>query len=133
MNELGDAASAAGAAAGAKASTAFAAAVGVGTIGGLLMVMLDPPKTRRGMFVQSMVACIGSIVFGPIAVRLLDHYVDGIDLAGADVVSILEVAAPVFFVIGALSWGIAAALVRLRHIIAERGADAVAKKAGLDE
>lgn len=126
-----DTTTAAASAASAAQASAFGASVGAGLIGGALMVILDPPATKLQMFLQSVTAGIGSIVFGPIAVRALDHYVDWVDLAQAHFSTVLEVAAPVYFVIGCLSWGIAAALVHLRHLIADRGADVVAERLGV--
>ena len=55
------------------------------------------------------------------------------DLANADAITAIEVSGPVFFVIGSLSWGLAGAVVHLRRMIADRGADAVADKIGLKD
>ena len=41
-----------------------------------------------------------------------------VDLAQADFPTVLDGRGAVYFVIGSLSWGIAAALVHLRHLIA---------------
>lgn len=131
---IGEAAAAAKTAgAGAVHMSVFGASVGAGVLGGLMMIALDPPKTKRAMFGQSLVTAAGSIFFGPAAVRTLDHYVSWIDLANADPIRALEIAAPVYFLIGALSWGFAAAIVRLRHILAERGGDAAAARLGVGE
>lgn len=111
----------------------FGAAVGAGLVGGLMMIALDPPRTKRQMLGQAIVACIGSAMFGPIAVRVANHYLPWIDLANADAITAIEVSGPVFFVIGSLSWGLAGAVVHLRRLIADKGADAVADKIGLKD
>jgi hypothetical protein len=133
MIEHADAASAVAGTAAATKAGAFGASVGIGLLGGLLMIVLDPPKTRRGMFLQSMVALVGSVIFGPLAVRVLDHYSDAVDLSKADFEMLLTVAGPVYFLMGAMSWGVAAALVKLRHLIAEHAADAAAERLGFKD
>lgn len=130
MDHLSGAAKAAGSC---TSASVFGAAVGAGLVGGLMMIALDPPKSKRQMFGQALVACISSAMFGPIAVRVADHYLPWIDLANADALTAIEVSGPVFFVIGSLSWGLAGAAVHLRHIIADRGADVVADKIGLKQ
>lgn len=131
---IGEAAAAAkSAGASAVHMSVFGASVGAGVLGGLMMIALDPPKTKKQMFVQSLTAAAGSIFFGPAAVRTLDHYVAWIDLSNAGPIKALEIAAPVYFLIGALAWGFAAALVRLRHIIEEKGGDAAAGRLGIEK
>jgi len=110
----------------------FSALLGSGILGGMLMAIFDPPKTRKQLFLQGAAAGIGGLFFGPIALRTLDHYVEWISLTTASPVEVLEVAAPIYLLIGTMSWGIFAALAKLREIIAERAAAQAAKKLGID-
>lgn len=108
-------------------------AVGSGILGGMIMAAFDPPATRKLLFAQGAAAGVGSLFFGPIAVRALDHYVDWIDLAHATAFEAIETVAPVYLLVGTMSWGVFAALAKLRVIVKERGAAAVAAKTGLDK
>jgi hypothetical protein len=107
------------------------AALGLGIVGAAVIAALDPPKTRKEMFLHAGVAGVGSLVFGPVAVRLLDHFADFVDLNSVGTAQYLEWAMPVYFVVGALSWGGAATLVKLRTLIADKGASVVGGRIGL--
>lgn len=97
-----------------------------GVVGAAIIAAVDPPKTRLMLFAQAATAGIVSIIFTPIAVRVLDHYVAWFNAQTASGVEMLEVVLPVGFLIGALSWGFVAAAAKLREIIRERGAAALA-------
>ena len=125
--------SAAGGIVGWKFLLSFGALVSSGVLGGAIMAAFDPPKSRLQLFLQGAAAGVGSLFFGPIAVRVLDHYTEWVDLANAGHVDLLTFAAPVYLVIGTLSWGVFSALAKLRELIKNRGADAVAHKIGLEE
>lgn len=116
-----------------KTALGFGALIGSGVLGGVIMAAFDPPKTRWLLFAQGAAAGIGSLFFGPIAVRVLDHYAEWVDVTTASPFEMLEVAAPVYLLIGTLSWGCFAALAKLREIIRERGAGLVADKIGLNK
>ena len=106
--------------------------IGVGAIGAVVMAAVEPPKSRRMLFAQAMVAGVMAPIFTPGAVRALVS-MGWVDLAGAGIERWGEVALPVGFLIGSLSWGAAAALVKLSSILRDRGAGAVAHRLGLDE
>lgn len=95
----------------------------LGALGGAIMAAFDPPKTRRTLFLQATVAGTGSLVFGDAALQILAHFVPW--AAGG------AYALPVYFLVGALSWGFMGALAKLRQVVAEKGANVVADKVGL--
>jgi hypothetical protein len=102
-----------------------------GVLGAVLMAAFDPPKDRKTMFLQALVAGVSSLVFGPLAAKTLDHFIDFIDLSRATTLEMLEIVGPVYFVIGSLSWGVFAAGAKLRQIIADKGADKASRTIGL--
>jgi len=110
----------------------FSALLGSGVLGGLVMAVFDPPKTRKQLFLQGTAAGIGSLFFGPVVLRVLDHYLDWINLATATGPEMFEVAAPVYLLIGTMSWGAFAALAKLREIVRDHGAGALANKIGIN-
>lgn len=109
-------------AAGAGLLWKLGAGLGIGVLGALVMAAVDPPKTRRALFLQAFVAGAGASVFGPAAVSLAARVVP---------LSEAELLIPVLFLTGALSWGAAAALARFRQLVAERAAAVAADKVGL--
>lgn len=102
--------------------TKAAVAGGAGVLGALAIAAVNPPRTRREMFLHAACAGVGSLTFGPLAVRVLAHYI-----AVLNPVTI-EVAVPIYFVVGALSWGAFSALNVMRGIIATKAAPFIAKK-----
>lgn len=106
------------------------ALVGAGVLGAVLMAIFEPPKDKKTMFGQAAVAGIGSLFFGPVAVRAADHYFAFIDLVNATPIEALETAAPVYLLIGAVSWGAFGALAKLREIIRTKAAERIAGLAG---
>lgn len=104
------------------------AAAGAGVLGALVMAMVDPPRTRRELFVQATVAAIGSMIFGPVAVKALSKEFDWYSLANLAGVDYIQMVMPVYFLTGAMSWGVFGALAKLRAIVRTRGAEAVADK-----
>lgn len=110
------------------------AALGSGVLGAAIMACMDPPASRKELFTQAAVAGVGSMVFGPIAVRVLTHYFDFLKTAAATSPSdFLEVAVPIFFIVGALSWGLFGAIAKFRKLLADKAANALAKKFGVDQ
>jgi MFS family permease len=106
----------------------FGAAAGAGIAGAVIMAAVDPPKTRREMFAQAAVAGVGSIVFGPLAVKVADHYFDFIDLSKAATVGdYFEWAVPVYFLVGACSWAAFGAIARIRNILRDKAVEKAAK------
>jgi MFS family permease len=102
----------------------FGFVAGAGMAGAAIMAVLDPPKTRKELFLQGMCAGVGSIVFGPAALSWVAGF-----LGNALVTTnFADWALPVYFLVGALSWGCFGMLVKLRVWIAEKGADKIADK-----
>lgn len=97
------------------------ASIGFGAVGALIMAAFDPPKTRRALFWQALASAAGSLVFGHAALRVLDHFTPWVDIAALPQDQWIEWAAPVYFVVGALSWGLFGALAQLRRALRERG------------
>lgn len=116
------------------------ALLGAGALGAILIAAIDPyeaiqdPKKRRRLiFTQVLVAAVMAGFFTLPAVRMLDHLVSWIDLRapGTTIEDWLEVVSPVGLLIGALSWGILGAIVKLRQLIRDRGADVLGGRVGL--
>lgn len=114
--------------------------LGAGVVGALLVAAVDPaealpdPKARRRLIaLQVIVAGVVSTLCTKIVVRWLDATFDFIDLRGGGFDEWAEVALPVALLLGALSWGLLGAVVKLRALVRERGADAVADTIGLDD
>lgn len=103
-----------------------------GVLGAVVIAAVDPPKTRREMFMRALAAGVGSLFFGPVAVRVLDHYTDWVNLATAPTQEVIELVAPVYLVVGCLSWGLFGAIAMLSKILKARGAQALAKRLGVE-
>lgn len=114
-----------------KALGLGSALVGSGVVGALLIASFDPPKTKKGLFAQAAVAGIVSLVFGPLAVRTADHYFDFITITGAEALDALQQAAPIYFIVGAMSWGLCGAAVKLRQWIHDKGATIITNRTGI--
>lgn len=114
--------------AGASILTKLGIASVVGVLGALIMAAVDPPQTRREMFLQAVTAGVGSMLFGGPALRVLDYYVDAIDLTHATIGQYIESGVPVYFLIGAFSWGAFGALAKFRKIVREDAAAAIWKR-----
>lgn len=99
-----------------------------GVLGACVIAAVDPPSTRREMFTRALAAGVGSLFFGPAIVRLLDHWAVWVDLNTASSMEVVEYAAPVYLVIGCLSWGVFGALATLSKILKARGGNALADK-----
>lgn len=98
-------------------------AAGAGLLGGLIMAAFDPPASRKELFLQAAVAGTGSAVFGPTALSAASKFIE--------FSSTSELMIPVYFLVGALSWGAMGALAKFRKLVSERGAAAVGGKVGL--
>ncbi|MBA2413208.1 MAG: hypothetical protein H0V63_10345 [Burkholderiaceae bacterium] len=92
---------------------------GAAMLGAAIIAALDPPKTRKELFMQAMVAGIGSTVFGAAALRVAVYFLAGY---GLDLESLTI---PVYFLTGALSWGFFGAIVKLRSLLREKAAQKV--------
>jgi hypothetical protein len=100
----------------------LAIAGGAGLVGALVIAAVDPPANRRELFLQAFVAGGGSMSFGPVAVQAASHFITWVDFTQ------IEFAVPVYFLVGALSWGAAGALAMFRKTIKEKGGDYLSKK-----
>jgi hypothetical protein len=91
----------------------------------------DPLKRRKLLRVQYVTGLVVAFFFTPGTVAWLDHILPWVDLVTVE--DWLQVALPVGFLYGALAIGFIGALVKLRQIIADRGANAIADRIGLGE
>jgi hypothetical protein len=114
------------------------ALLGAGALGALLIAavdpaeaMPDPKKRRRLIFVQVIAAIVVCGFFGPGLVSWLVKPTGWVPVPAGDILALIEVVMPVGLLLGALSWGLIGVIVKLRHLIATRGADVVAKHVGL--
>lgn len=95
---------------------------GAGLLGAAAMAAFDPPKTKKLLFIQAAIALGCSFMFGPIAVKAADFYFDFINLAGiTNWIDFMETVAPIYGLVGALSWGFVGLLASVRKLIQEKG------------
>lgn len=111
-----------------------------GLVGAMLVAAFDPaeavpdPRQRRKLLaVQYVSALVTCFLFTKPLVRWLDFKCEWFDLQGASIEGWLEIGLPIAFILGALSIGFVGALAKLRVILRDRAADAVAKRFGIDE
>lgn len=114
------------------------ALLGAGGIGALLIAAVDPAEAvadrkqrRRLIFTQVIVAGVMASMCTSAVVRWLASWNPWMQMATFEDWG--EVALPVGLFIGALSWGVLGALVKLRALVKERGAEAVAARIHLVE
>lgn len=116
------------------------ALLGAGAVGAILIAAVDPaeaipdPKKRRKLILTQVVtAAVVCGMCGPLAVRWLGRADGWFPVTPGDVGSWVELAMPVGLILGGLSWGLIGALVKLRQVIAARGAAAIADRVGIKE
>lgn|GEM_PF-4276108 len=109
----------------------FGAILGAGALGALMIAAVDPPKTRGEQLLRALAAA-SSLLFAPSAIRLVDSYLDYFPAQGADLYTYLELALPVAFLVGAMSWACVGVLVQLQRILRERAAARIADVLSLD-
>jgi hypothetical protein len=114
------------------------ALLATGVLGAVLIAAVDPaeampdPKKRRKLiFMQVVVALIVAGIFGKFVTSWLGKPGGWFAVDPSDLGAWIELAMPVGLTLGALSWGLIGAAVKLRILLAERGADAIADKVGL--
>ncbi len=116
------------------------AILGAGVLGALVIAavdpaeaMPDPKKRRRLIFLQVFVALVVAGLLGPGLTSWLTRPAGLFPVTPGDLGALIEAAMPVGLALGALSWGLIGAGVKIRQIIADRGAAIVARKAGLTD
>jgi hypothetical protein len=87
-------------------------------LGAALMTIFRPPKSRRQVFLQGIVALGVSLLFGGSAVQALDYYFSWIDLRTAPIEEVFQFTGAVYGLIGAVSWGVFGALSQIRDKLA---------------
>lgn len=90
----------------------------------------DPVKRRKLLFAQYTAGLTVAWMFTPATTRWIDHVADWFN--PVTVWDWLEVALPVGFLYGGLAIGLIGALVRLRVLIRDRGATALAGRLGME-
>lgn len=95
----------------------------VGALGGAIMAVFDPPKSRREMFLQAAVAGSGSLVFGHLGAAAAAHYISFLPAEDMKI--------PAYFLVGAMSWGVFGALAKVRRVVADKAADKIIERTGL--
>lgn len=123
---------------GAKVVGVLGVAGSAGVIGALVIAAVKEPKTKREWFMRALVAGVGSLFFGPITVMALDQYAMSnwhgwLGLNAIPFVEAMQYAAPVWLVIGCLSWGVFGALSSLNELLKTRGGKAVADRLGMED
>lgn len=91
-----------------KAGLAKFIGLGASLIGAGVMALMRPPRTRKELFFQALVALAGSLLFGGFAVHAVSYYANWTSLS-------YETIGAIHGLIGALSWGIFGALAILRE------------------
>lgn len=84
-----------------KLFTLSAALFGAG-----MMAIFRPPKSRKELFLQAIVALGCSLLFGDVAAKYLDYLFDFIDLKTVEYVDFLQFYVAVHGLVGAVSWGL---------------------------
>lgn len=110
-----------------------AALFGVGALGAWLMAAFDPPATRRGFFLQALVAGVVALLFTLPVLRYAAATWTWAKVEPGDVEGWLTLALPIGFLLGAMSWGLVGALVQLRRLVQERAAKAIGERVGLTD
>lgn len=111
----------------------LAALVSVGVIGAMMIAAFEPPKTKRTLFAQALAAGVMALLFTPAVVRYAEASLGWAAGASNSVERWAEVALPVAFLVGATSWGLVGALSKLRTILREKAAKAIANRVGLSD
>lgn len=114
----------------------LAALMGTGALGAVLIAAVDPaeaipdPIKRRKLIVtQVIVALIVAGICGPLVTSWLGRPGGWFPVEPSwNLTAWLELAMPVGLFLGAMSWGFIGAAVKLRILIAERGAQLVADR-----
>lgn len=89
----------------------------LGAIGSLIMSVAEPPKTKQMLFFQAFFAGFFSMLFGNDVVRIFDYYMPFVDLTKVSTQEYFEWAAGLYFITGALSWGVIGFLLNLKEFI----------------
>lgn len=103
-----------------------------GLVGAACIAAFDPPENRRQLFAQAAVAGVGSVFFGPAIALVVQHFITWVDWAHLPAATAVEYNMPIYFVVGSMAWGVFGAMSKLRKLIAARGAEALAKRVGMD-
>lgn len=113
---------------------------GIGALGAWLIAIADPTpegatrqERTRIFFLQGLVAGVMALLFTVPAMRFLGATFEWAKPVPGDPESWLSTALPIGFLIGAMSWGLAGALVKLRQLLKERGAKAIGDHVGLSD
>lgn len=88
--------------------------LGAAGIGAGMMAIFRPPKSRREMFYQGLVALGSSLLFGNTIASTLIHTVPLLQEATAGFEDYLQFLIAIHGVVGALSWGAFGGLAHLR-------------------
>lgn len=103
----------------------FGVPLGFGVLGAAVMAAVDLPRSRGELFRQAFVAGTSTLVFGRPAYALVAPHVPS-------AVPEDELRIAVYFLVGSLSWGAAAVLVRARALVKSQGIKYINKKIGSD-
>lgn len=86
--------------------------------GAILMAAFRPPRTRKEMFLQAVVALGCSFLFGDTLTHFLDNWLDFVDFATSPWEQWMQFAITIHGLVGALSWGLFGGLAHLRDKVA---------------
>jgi hypothetical protein len=107
-----------GSAAGLAAITKYGwikfASLSAALVGAGMMAIFRPPKTRKEMFTQGLVALGSALLFGNFIANLFLHYIPLLDVAKASLEDLLTFHIAVNGMVGAMSWGLFGGLAHLR-------------------
>jgi len=80
--------------------------LGAAGIGAAMMAIFRPPKTRKEMFYQGVVALGASLLFGGTIAQAVIHYVPFMDLTTSTFEEYLQYLASIHGAVGAMAWGV---------------------------
>lgn len=74
--------------------------------GALMMAAFRPPKSRKELIIQAMVALGSSFLFGDTLANLADHFFDFVNLTTDPIDKVVQFQVTVHGLVGAMSWGV---------------------------
>ena len=90
------------------------ASFGFAMLGAGMMAAFRPPKSRRELFLQGIVALGSSLLLGNTVSNIIAYYFNFINIYTSPVTDVVEFYATVHGLIGAFSWGLFGGIAALR-------------------
>lgn len=92
--------------------------LGSALLGAFIMAVFRPPKSKKEMATQAMVALSASLLFGDTVVSYADYLFDFIDLSTVGIKDYLQFYVTIHGLVGAFSWGLFGGIAHYRDKLA---------------